>query len=224
MAKSKKVRAHHIARKLGISFKELQPHAETFGVTFRSAQNSIAKPQADDLIKKVRKALATTAAVEPTNTKENAPEPTAPNTVVTETSNKEAMTAEAVGQKREVAAPTAEAQDALETPAQDTTENDESPIADVQCAFTHARTLPGDKLFVIGDLPELGEWDPGRAVELDPREWPTWKATLQLPRGASFEYKLLVKNQSGIFWEEGGNRTCTVPTETPQCQLDGTFR
>lgn len=219
MAKSKKVRAHHIARKLGISFKELQPHAETFGVTFRSAQNSIAKPQADDLIKKVRKALATAVSTEPINTKEDAPE-----VVVAETNSKEAVATETVGQKREVAAPIVEAQDALETPAQDTTENDESPIADVQCAFTHARTLPGDKLFVIGDLPELGEWDPGRAVELDPREWPTWKATLQLPRGASFEYKLLVKNQSGIFWEEGGNRTCTVPKETPQCQLDGTFR
>lgn len=66
----------------------------------------------------------------------------------------------------------------------------------------------GQSLFVVGNLPELGAWDPNRALGLSSDAYPVWTRRLFLPPGVDIEYKYLKKDgQGNIVWESGANRT-----------------
>ncbi len=63
-------------------------------------------------------------------------------------------------------------------------------------------TVIGESVYVLGSLPELGGGDLTRAVRLEPSGYPTWRATISLPAGASYTYRYLVRqNAAGL----GGN-------------------
>jgi glucoamylase len=78
-----------------------------------------------------------------------------------------------------------------------------------------ANTVPGQYVYVVGNTPELGNWDAGLAVPVDPRSYPVWFNTLNMTAGAAVEYKYIRKNADGtVTWENfpgGGNRTLTMP-------------
>lgn len=73
------------------------------------------------------------------------------------------------------------------------------------------RSKPGQDLFVVGSIPELGSWDPGRAVPLHYKDQSTWELAHPLRPGSSisrfqrFEYKFLVKENGAIRWEGDPN-------------------
>ncbi|MFU0243204.1 carbohydrate-binding module family 20 domain-containing protein [Streptomyces scabiei] len=86
-----------------------------------------------------------------------------------------------------------------------------------------ATTSWGQHIYVTGNRPELGDWNPGRALELDPASYPLWKRDVELPAGTSFEYKYLRKDAAGnVTWESGANRTATV--NTTKTGLNDTWR
>jgi glucoamylase len=75
-------------------------------------------------------------------------------------------------------------------------------------------TVPGQHVYVVGNTPELGNWDTGLAVPVDPRTYPTWFNTLALTGGSAVQYKYIRKNLSTgeVKWENlSGNRTLTMP-------------
>ncbi|SCL72117.1 carbohydrate-binding module family 20 domain-containing protein [Micromonospora peucetia] len=75
-----------------------------------------------------------------------------------------------------------------------------------------ATTNYGQNVYVVGNLPALGGWNPANAVALSPADYPIWRATVSLPPNTSVEYKYLKKNPDGsVTWESGGNRTFTTP-------------
>ncbi|MER5813393.1 carbohydrate-binding module family 20 domain-containing protein [Streptomyces sp. NPDC002033] len=75
-----------------------------------------------------------------------------------------------------------------------------------------ATTVPGQDVYVTGDRAELGGWNAGAALRLDPAAYPVWKLDVGLPAGAAFAYKYLRKDAAGtVTWESGANRTATVP-------------
>ena len=73
-----------------------------------------------------------------------------------------------------------------------------------------------DHVFVVGNLPELGNWDPYNAVALSGDGWSEnrqlWNGeTITLPVGSEFEYKYIVWTAAGkLVWECGNNRPYTV--------------
>ncbi|MFJ3978322.1 carbohydrate-binding module family 20 domain-containing protein [Streptomyces sp. NPDC090021] len=76
----------------------------------------------------------------------------------------------------------------------------------------NATTVPGQNIYVTGDRAELGNWNTGAALKLDPAAYPVWKLDVTLPAGTSFAYKYIRKDASGnVTWESGANRTATVP-------------
>jgi HKD family nuclease len=88
-------------------------------------------------------------------------------------------------------------------------------------------TKYGDTLVLVGDQPELGNWDPQEGLWLSGTSWPTWTGELQLRSGARVEYKLVVLRKDGsVTWESGGNRSFVVPTDAsePTMELDDAFR
>ena len=76
-----------------------------------------------------------------------------------------------------------------------------------------AETAFGQTVCVAGNAPSLGAWDPGRAVPLDPAEYPKWSARTRVEAKRPIEYKYLRKNADGSFaWEAlSGNRVLESP-------------
>ncbi|WP_431727602.1 carbohydrate-binding module family 20 domain-containing protein [Verrucosispora sp. TAA-831] len=78
-----------------------------------------------------------------------------------------------------------------------------------------ATTTLGQNVYVVGDLPALGGWDPTKGVRLSPTAYPVWTGGLNLPAGTAFSYKYVKRTDSGqVVWESGANRTATAGSVT----------
>ncbi|KAF8755452.1 1,4-alpha-D-glucan glucohydrolase [Rhizoctonia solani] len=65
--------------------------------------------------------------------------------------------------------------------------------------------------YVVGQLAELGVWDPAKAVQLQGTS-PNWSVTVQLPIASTFEFKFIRKNADGsIWWESDPNLRYSTP-------------
>jgi cyclomaltodextrin glucanotransferase len=75
----------------------------------------------------------------------------------------------------------------------------------------NATTVPGENIFVVGSIPELGSWDTSKSTEamLNPN-YPQWFLPVSVPANTTFQFKFIKKNASGtVTFETGGNRTFT---------------
>lgn len=74
----------------------------------------------------------------------------------------------------------------------------------------YVRTQWGDNVKVVGNIPELGNWNPeqGRPLSADgyTDSNPQWRATISVPAGKTFEYKFVKVTDGSVTWENGGNR------------------
>lgn len=72
------------------------------------------------------------------------------------------------------------------------------------------RTHWGQKVYVCGSLPELGNWDPNQAPEMNFANADDWSLTIDFAKGTkrSFEYKFFTKDEGSgaVVWEWGDNR------------------
>lgn len=74
-------------------------------------------------------------------------------------------------------------------------------------------TWYGQNVYLVGDIPALGGWNPANAVAMSSTDYPIWKTTVSLPTGQQFHYKYVKKNPDGaITWESGANRYYTPTT------------
>ncbi|WP_406305447.1 alpha-amylase family glycosyl hydrolase [Streptomyces sp. NBC_00885] len=88
----------------------------------------------------------------------------------------------------------------------------------------NATTVTGQNIYVTGNQPALGNWNPAGALKLDPASYPVWKLDVALPAGTAFEYKYIRKDAAGaVTWETGANRSATVPA-SGSVTLSDTFR
>jgi hypothetical protein len=84
--------------------------------------------------------------------------------------------------------------------------------APVQFQVHDAHTQPGENIFLVGDHPALGEWDPAQAVPLSPANYPSWHALVPLPPGTPLRFKFIRKNAQGqVTWMGGADLEWTVP-------------
>jgi len=103
---------------------------------------------------------------------------------------------------------------ALHTGAQGLGLSTPEPIQQVTILFSEtATTTLGENIFVVGSVPQLGNWDPSDAIPLDAVHYPVWGATVYLPPNKSFQYKFIRKTSNGnvVAWESDPNREYTTP-------------
>lgn len=89
---------------------------------------------------------------------------------------------------------------------------------------TTQTTVPGQSIFVLGDLPELGANDLRFAVKLEPSSYPVWKATVSLPAGRAYSYRFFRRNDAAGQWGNSGNGTAlgsVVNAVTPGAVVSG---
>ena len=72
----------------------------------------------------------------------------------------------------------------------------------------------GQKVYVVGSIPELGSWDPAKAIDAfhnpDAVQWYNWFLPVSVPKSTTFQYKFIMKDAAGtVTWEGGSNRSAT---------------
>ncbi|GIP15895.1 putative cyclomaltodextrin glucanotransferase [Paenibacillus montaniterrae] len=87
----------------------------------------------------------------------------------------------------------------------------------VQVIFkVNASTVYGQNIHIVGNIPELGSWDPAKSTEamLNP-DYPIWFLPVSVPKGTTIEFKFIKKDGAGnVVWESGSNRVITSPTSS----------
>ncbi|MET9451733.1 CBM20 domain-containing protein [Streptomyces cinerochromogenes] len=89
---------------------------------------------------------------------------------------------------------------------------------DVSVSFSVQATTEGETLLVSGSAPQLGAWDPAKAVPLGTTAsaYPHWTTSIRLPAGLTVQYKYLKRSPTGVVtWENTPNRTLTVSPDGP---------
>ncbi|WP_125774721.1 carbohydrate-binding module family 20 domain-containing protein [Antribacter gilvus] len=75
----------------------------------------------------------------------------------------------------------------------------------------NATTVWGQNVYVVGNLAQLGSWNPAAGVAMSSAAYPVWRAVVDLPAGTTFQYKYVKRDGSGnVVWESGANRVATV--------------
>jgi cyclomaltodextrin glucanotransferase len=78
-------------------------------------------------------------------------------------------------------------------------------------AFTcyNGYTNLGQSVYAVGNAAQLGGWAPAGAVKLDPAQYPTWSATIDVPAAQNIEWKCLKRDETNpelnVVWQSGGN-------------------
>ena len=74
-----------------------------------------------------------------------------------------------------------------------------SDTVDVELRL-HVETQPGELVYVSGNIPPLGEWNPDRAFgPLDASDYPVWKGTLKALPGTILEFVWLKKRDRAVI-------------------------
>ncbi|MDO6355889.1 alpha-amylase family glycosyl hydrolase [Caloramator sp. CAR-1] len=92
----------------------------------------------------------------------------------------------------------------------------------VQVIFhVRANTQWGENVHIVGNLPELGNWDTNKSTEsMMCPNYPEWFLPVSIPIGKTFEFKFIIKDSNGnVRWESGYNRVFTAPSD-PQGSVD----
>lgn len=74
-----------------------------------------------------------------------------------------------------------------------------------------AETSYGENIYIVGNVPELGSWDPDKCTEalLNPN-YPEWFLPVSVPAGTEIQFKFIKKDANGtVTWESGDNRVIT---------------
>lgn len=86
----------------------------------------------------------------------------------------------------------------------------------VQTIFrVNTNTSYGDMIYVVGSIPELGNWDPDKCTEamMNPN-YPEWFLPISLPADTTLEFKFIRKDANGnVTWESGSNRVFTSTSD-----------
>ena len=74
-------------------------------------------------------------------------------------------------------------------------------------------TSMGQDLYVVGNVPELGNWSAANAAPLEWVDSDTWRGIVAFDasQGQSIQFKFIMKQGGSVTWEGGSNRSYTVP-------------
>ncbi|ADE13600.1 glycoside hydrolase family 31 [Nitrosococcus halophilus Nc 4] len=88
----------------------------------------------------------------------------------------------------------------------------EAPAQPLHFVCENGHTVPGISVYVVGNVDELGAWEPGKAIKLEPDgPYPTWTGWIpNLPPETPIEWKCIKRQEQGespqvVQWEPGDN-------------------
>lgn len=93
-------------------------------------------------------------------------------------------------------------------------------MVEVTFECQNGQTNWGQNIYAVGSIPQLGNWDPGEALKLEPSSYPVWSKKFALPASTSFEWKCIKKEP--LVWQPDPNNSHTTPA-SGSSQTAGTF-
>ncbi|MBZ9691920.1 phospholipase D-like domain-containing protein [Clostridium sp. M14] len=87
-------------------------------------------------------------------------------------------------------------------------------------------TQPGDKVVVVGNVPELGDWNVENGLVMSTSDdlFPDWFVKADIDPGVSIEYKYVILRENGdAEWEDGLNRNLNIPDTARASEISGTY-
>jgi alpha-glucosidase (family GH31 glycosyl hydrolase) len=91
-------------------------------------------------------------------------------------------------------------------------------------------TVPGQSVYVVGNVARLGSWQAPNAVKLDPiGTYPRWTGRIyNLPPSKRIEWKCIKRNETGdtntvLLWEPGNNNQLKTPATGSAGTAQGSF-
>ncbi|KAF8158198.1 glucoamylase [Crassisporium funariophilum] len=75
-----------------------------------------------------------------------------------------------------------------------------------------ATTVLGENIFLTGSTFSLADWSSDNALALNSDNYPTWRITVNIPAGTTFQYKFIRKNNGNAVFESDPNRSQTLPS------------
>lgn len=90
----------------------------------------------------------------------------------------------------------------------------------VRFIANNAYTAMGQNVYIVGNVYELGNWDPNNAAgpmyNQVIKQYPSWYFDVNVPEGASIQFKFIKKDGAGhVIWESGNNHYYTTPIDQP---------
>ncbi len=99
--------------------------------------------------------------------------------------------------------------------------------ATFQC--TNGQTTPGQSVYVVGSIPQLGSWNVASAVKLDATAYPTWRRVIDdLPPSTTFDWKCIKRAEANYpstadQWQPGANSSFTTSASGGTSTTSGGF-
>lgn len=88
----------------------------------------------------------------------------------------------------------------------------------VRFVVNNAHTYLGQNVYLVGNVPELGTWDPlnsiGPMFNQVLYSYPTWYYDVNVPADTDLEFKFVIKDPNGnVTWEGGMNHHYSTPSD-----------
>ena len=99
--------------------------------------------------------------------------------------------------------------------------------ASFQCS--NGETTAGQSVYAVGNIPQLGSWNPSGAVKLNSTTYPTWQRLIDdLPPNTLVEWKCIKRAEAGYpatadAWQSGANNGYTTPASCGSLTTSGGF-
>jgi Starch binding domain/Domain of unknown function (DUF5110) len=87
------------------------------------------------------------------------------------------------------------------------------PIPPAKFICNNGATTWGQSVYVVGNIPALGNWAPANGVKLNPDgPYPTWTGTAQVPSSAAIQWKCIKRPENAdnpVVWQPDPNNSFT---------------
>ncbi|MBW6410741.1 phospholipase D-like domain-containing protein [Clostridium weizhouense] len=87
-------------------------------------------------------------------------------------------------------------------------------------------TQPRDKVVIVGNVPELGEWKAENGLEMSTSDdlFPDWFVKADIKSGSKIEYKYVIVRANGNEeWENGANRSIDISDTSRAFEVSGAY-
>lgn len=92
---------------------------------------------------------------------------------------------------------------------------DAQASASVFFSCHNGTTQWGQNIYVVGNIPELGDWDINQARKLDPTNYPSWTATINnIPTNTAIRWKCIKRDLGPVVWQNGNDNTFSITPPT----------
>lgn len=84
----------------------------------------------------------------------------------------------------------------------------ETPSVSISFTCNNGFTQFGQNVYVVGNTPELGNWNTANAVKLSSTSYPTWTGTIPgFSVNNNVEWKCIKRDIGSVVWQNGSNNT-----------------